>query len=128
MKWPLWHRHQDRQLDDELRSHLELAIRIGVDRGESPEQAADAARREFGNVLLLREEVTDTWGWKPIEHFWQDLGYARSRVVEGAGIHHCRGLDAQPWCRREHCDVQRRAGRDPAAFAICRSRSARGGE
>ncbi len=76
MKWPLWHRHQDRQLDDELRSHLELAIQDRVDRGESPEQAADAARREFGNVLLLREEVTDTWGWKPIEHFWQDLGYA----------------------------------------------------
>ena len=20
--------------------------------------------------------MTDTWGWKPIEHFWQDLGYA----------------------------------------------------
>ena len=77
MKWPLWRRQQDRQLDEELRSHLALAIQDRIDRGESPEHAAEAARREFGNVLLVRETVRDMWGWTPIEQFWQDLGYAR---------------------------------------------------
>ena len=77
MKWPLWRRQQDRQLDEELRSHLELATQDRIDRGESPEHAAEAARREFGNVLLVRETVRDMWGWTPIEQFWQDLGYAR---------------------------------------------------
>ena len=76
MKWPLWRRHQDRQLDEELHSHLELATQDRIDRGESPEHAAEAARREFGNVLLVRETVPDMWGWTPIEQFWQDLGYA----------------------------------------------------
>jgi putative ABC transport system permease protein len=77
MKWPLWRRRQETQLDDELRSHLELAIQDRIDRGESPEQAAAAARREFGNVMLVRETVRDMWGWTPIQHFFQDLAYAR---------------------------------------------------
>ncbi len=77
MKWPLWHRRQDAQLDEELRSHLELATQDRIDRGESPEQAAAAARREFGNVILVRETVRDTWGWTPLQQFLQDLAYAR---------------------------------------------------
>jgi len=77
MKWPAWRRRQDAQLDEELRSHLALAIQDRIERGESPDQAAAAARREFGNVLLVRETVRDTWGWTPIQHFWQDLHYAR---------------------------------------------------
>jgi len=76
MKWPLWHWQQGRQLDEELRSHLAMAIQDRIDRGESPEHAVAAARREFGNVLLVRETVRDMWGWTPIEQFWQDLGYA----------------------------------------------------
>ena len=77
MRWPLWHRRQEAQLDDELRSHLDLAIQDRIDRGESPQQAAAAARREFGNIPLIRETVRDTWGWTPIQHFFQDLIYAR---------------------------------------------------
>src|SRR3990170_7493259 len=77
MKWPLWRRRQEAQLDEELRSHLELAIQDRTDRGESPEQAAAAARREFGNVLLVRETVRDMWGWAPVDQFFQDLAYAR---------------------------------------------------
>lgn len=76
MKWPLWRRRQDAQLDEELRSHLELALQDRIDRGESPEQAAAAAHREFGNVILVRETVRDMWGWTPIQHFFQDLAYA----------------------------------------------------
>ena len=76
MKWPLWRWQQGRQLDEELRSHLAMAIQDRIDRGESPEHAVAAARREFGNVLLVRETVRDMWGWTPIEQFWQDLGYA----------------------------------------------------
>ena len=77
MKWPTWRRRQDAQLDEELQSHLDLAIQDRVERGESPEQAAAAARREFGNVILVRETVRDMWGWTPIQHVLQDLAYAR---------------------------------------------------
>src|SRR5687768_14687647 len=77
MKWPTWRRRQDAQLDEELQSHLDLAIQDRVDRGEPPEQAAAAARREFGNLILVRETVRDMWGWTPIQQFFQDLAYAR---------------------------------------------------
>jgi putative ABC transport system permease protein len=77
MTWPTWRRRQDAQLDEELRSHIALATQDRIDRGESPEQAAAAARREFGNVILVRETVRDMWGWTPLQHFCQDLAYAR---------------------------------------------------
>ncbi len=81
MRLPRWHRRQDADLDDELQSHLRMAIQDRIDRGESPEQAAGAARREFGNVLLVKETARDMWGWTPIEQFWQDLGYARRALA-----------------------------------------------
>jgi len=76
MRLPLWRRRQDEELDEELRSHLQMAIRDRVERGESLQQATDAARREFGNVLLVKETTRDMWGWVSIEQLWQDLVYA----------------------------------------------------
>jgi len=73
----MWRRHQEAQLDEEVQSHLDLAIQDRIDRGETPEEAAVAARREFGNVLLIKETARDMWGWTPIQEFWQDLGYAQ---------------------------------------------------
>jgi putative ABC transport system permease protein len=77
MRWPTWRRRQDRLLAEELQSHLELATQDRIERGESPAQAAAAARREFGNELLIRETVRDVCGWTAIEEFWRDLAYAR---------------------------------------------------
>ena len=50
MKLPMWRRRQDEELDEEIAGHLRMAIADRVARGESPEQAARAARLEFGNV------------------------------------------------------------------------------
>jgi len=77
MRPPLWRRRQDEELDEELQSHLRLAIADRIERGESPEAAASSARREFGNELLVKDTVRDMWGWTPIEQFWHDLGHAR---------------------------------------------------
>lgn len=76
MKLPLWRRRQDRELDEELKGHLQMAIRDRIERGETPEQAEHAARREFGNVVLVTETTRDMWGWIAVEQFWQDIAYA----------------------------------------------------
>ncbi|MGD9905003.1 MAG: ADOP family duplicated permease [Vicinamibacterales bacterium] len=76
MRWPLWRRRQDAELDEELRSHLQMAIQDRLDRGLTPAAAEAAARRELGNDLLVRETVRDTWGWIGLEQWWRDLGYA----------------------------------------------------
>jgi predicted permease len=48
-------------LDAEIRTHLEMAIRDRVARGESPEEAARNARRQFGDATTVREATSDMW-------------------------------------------------------------------
>src|SRR6266481_4344421 len=48
-------RKREEELDEEVRSHLEMAARERVERGVDDEEAVRAARREFGNVELVRE-------------------------------------------------------------------------
>ena len=127
MKWPTWRRRQDAQLDEEFHSHLDLAIQDRIDRGESPEQAAAAARQEFGNVLLIRETVRDMWGWTPIEQFLQDLGYARRALWRAPAFTIAAVLTLSPRHRRQHRHVQRRPRRRAPAAAVCRAGSAGGG-
>ena len=38
---------KDRELDEEIRSHIEMAARDRIDRGRSPAAAAHEARREL---------------------------------------------------------------------------------
>ena len=74
--WRWFTRRRDRELDDELQAHLHMAIADRIDRGETPEDAAAAARREFGNVGLVREVARDMWGWGWLERVLADVRYA----------------------------------------------------
>jgi hypothetical protein len=76
VRLPLWRRGQHRELDEEIESHLRLAIAERVERGEDVEEATRAVRRQFGNVGLVKEVTRDMWGWISIEHFAQDVRYA----------------------------------------------------
>ena len=76
-------RNKDRDLHEELRSHLDMAARDRIERGESAQAAADAARREFGSVALVHEVTRETWGGRWLERcvlrYWGDIdthGYA----------------------------------------------------
>jgi putative ABC transport system permease protein len=79
----LWSwRRRDEDLDEEIRSHLEMAARDRVERGEDAEQAAAAARREFGNVGLVKEVTRETWGWVWLEQAAQDARYAARTMLK----------------------------------------------
>src|SRR5688572_32996717 len=69
-------RRREQELDEELESHFRLAIADRIARGESPEQAAAAARREFGNVALIKEVTRAKWSWSWLERLLQDLSLA----------------------------------------------------
>src|SRR5688572_8321191 len=69
-------RDKDRELDEELRTHLAMATRDRIERGEDPAQAAAAARREFGNVAQVQEVTREMWGWTWLERLAQDVRYA----------------------------------------------------
>src|SRR5947199_5075022 len=56
-----------RDLDDEIRGHLAISIKDRIERGEDPESARLAARKEFGNVALTRDSIESVWRPRWIE-------------------------------------------------------------
>src|SRR6266850_6737786 len=82
MNWPSWRRRQDDELDEEIRAHLAMAVRDRVERGESIDDARAHARREFGNVALVKETTRDMWGWTALERIAQDARYGVRLMVK----------------------------------------------
>ncbi len=69
-------RHQEENdLDEELRAHLAIEIQQRIDSGETPAEAARAARRAFGNFTHFEEETRETWGWSALEGLGADLRF-----------------------------------------------------
>lgn len=54
-------RPDERDLDDEIRSHLALSTWDRIERGEDPEAARRAALREFGYVPAIRDSMRSVW-------------------------------------------------------------------
>ena len=69
-------RNLDDRLDEEMQSHLDLAIADHLARGLSPQEAKSAALRSFGGVTQTRETWRDTRGFPALSAVWQDLRYA----------------------------------------------------
>ncbi len=74
MRFRIW-RNRNNELDDELRSHLQMAARDQIARGQSAKAAEQAARRDLGNIGLIKEVTRDMWGWTSLERFTQDVRY-----------------------------------------------------
>lgn len=74
MKFPFLNR-RDRDLEEEVTSHMRMAARDRMERGEDAEEAAQAVRREFGNSTLVKEITREMWGWGAVERLLADLRY-----------------------------------------------------
>ena len=80
MRW--WGRNdREEDLERELRSDLELEAAEQLEKGLSSEEAHYAARRKFGNAILVKEEVREGWGWSSVERVWQDCRYGTNRPI-----------------------------------------------
>jgi putative ABC transport system permease protein len=87
MKIPFWReKARDRELDEEIQQHLRMATRDRVERGEPIKEAQDSARREFGNVLLVKEVTREMWGWRWLEQLGQDLQYGLRMLLKKPGF------------------------------------------
>src|ERR1051326_4034759 len=86
MRFPLWRRQREEELEEEIRSHLEMAKRDRIGRGETEEQATTSARREFGNVVLVKDVTREMWGWRSLEQLGQDLRYGLRMMIKNPGF------------------------------------------
>src|SRR5687768_13607908 len=63
----------ERELDSELRFHLDMLTEQNVAAGMPPAEARRAALRTFGQVDRVKDDVRDTWLSRAFETLAQDL-------------------------------------------------------
>ena len=83
----LFHRSRiDREIDDELRAHIEMRTEDNLRAGMSPEEARRDALLRFGNRVTTKEHVAaaDTELW--IASLARDLRYALRRLKRSRGF------------------------------------------
>ena len=76
----------EREMDEELRFHLEAYAADLVRSGVRPEEARRRARIEFGGIERVKEEGREARGANLIESLLQDLRYGASNMTRTPGF------------------------------------------
>lgn len=94
MKLPFFGSRQIREdeLDEELRSHLAMAVRDRVARGEDPVEAEYAVRREMGNLGQIREITRAQWSGEWIQRTGREVTFALRGLRRAPGFTITAGL------------------------------------
>ncbi|HEU4938883.1 MAG TPA: ABC transporter permease [Vicinamibacterales bacterium] len=76
----------DAEIDEELRTHLKMAIEDRIARGQSPEDARRSALLEFGNLRVKHEDVRNVWRWTTVEQLIADIRSGFQILTRSPGI------------------------------------------
>ncbi len=79
-------RRLERDLEDELRSHLEMQIEENVRQGMGVEEARQAAVRKFGGIAQVKEVYRERHSLPFVESILRDLGYAVRTLKRSPGF------------------------------------------
>src|SRR5262245_26042256 len=85
--WNLFRRKRlDRELDVELRHHIESLESEYRERGLSAEQARMTARLDFGGVVAVEEAYRDQRGIPILETFWRDIRFSSLSMLRTPSV------------------------------------------
>jgi putative ABC transport system permease protein len=83
----LFHRrHQDSELEEEMRFHLEMETRRRVEAGMTEAEARRQARRDFGGMERHKDDVRDERGASPFFDAMSDLRFALRSLRHRPGL------------------------------------------
>src|SRR5262249_40055922 len=77
-------RRFDRDLDEEMRLHVQLGAADAAPAGAPAPDAA--ARRRFGNATAIAEDARDAWGWRWLDDVCRDARYALRGMARAPGF------------------------------------------
>lgn len=75
-----------RDLDEDIRAHIETETQDNIARGMAPEAARHAAMKKFGNVEQVREDTRKVWTLVWLEQFMQDVRYCARSLRKSPGF------------------------------------------
>jgi putative ABC transport system permease protein len=76
----------DREIQDELRSHLDMRTAENIAAGMTPEQAHRDALLRFGNPALMKERIVAEDAAVTLESLFADVRYALRQLVRNRGF------------------------------------------
>jgi len=74
------------EIEQEMRSHVELATEANIACGMEPHAARDAAMRGFGNLTRMSELAYDVRAGGRMETMWYDLRFGVRTLVRNPGF------------------------------------------
>ncbi|HXN72559.1 MAG TPA: ABC transporter permease [Candidatus Acidoferrales bacterium] len=75
-----------KDLEQDIRDHIDTETQDNIARGMSPEDAHYAAIRKFGNVTRVKEDTHEVWSFVWLEQLMQDLRYAVRTLTHSPGF------------------------------------------